>query len=69
MMNVRECVVFKRFLEWEQKVFSAPYNWLIKKGIIAVLEISEKIYLTFEDLYDSKYNEEYRGNPNFPGDD
>ena len=59
----------ERILEFERKVFSAPYNWLIKKGIVAVMEVSERIYMTMEDLYESRYNDEYKGNPNFPGDD
>lgn len=59
----------ERILEFERKVFSAPYNWLIKKGIVAVMEVSERIYMTMEDLYESRYRDEYKGNPNFPGDD
>ncbi len=59
----------ERILEFERKVFSAPYNWLIKKGIVAVMEVSERIYMTMEDLYESRYSDEYKGNPNFPGDD
>ena len=34
-----------------------------------MMEISEKIYMTMEDLYESRYEEPYSGNPNFPGDD
>ena len=56
--------MWKKFGEWEQRIFSAPYNWFIKKGLI----VSEKVYLTMLDLY-GKSIEEYRGNPNFPGDD
>ena len=61
--------MWKKFLKFEDKVFSAPYKWLVKKGIVVMMEITEKIYMTMEDLYDSRYEEPYRGNPNFPGDD
>ena len=61
--------MFKMFLELEQKIFSAPYKWLVKKGIVTVLATSKRIYKTFEDLYENKYEEPYGGNPNFPGDD
>ena len=61
--------MWKKFLEIEHKIFSAPYKWLVKKGIVVMLEVSEKIYMTMEDLYESRYEEPYRGNPNFPGDD
>ena len=53
----------------EEKLFTAPYRWLVKKGIVLVLDTSKKIYLTMEDLYESKYLQEYRGNPNWIGDD
>ncbi len=61
--------MWKKFLEIEDKIFSAPYKWLVKKGIVVMLEVTEKIYMTMEDLYESRYDEPYRGNPNFPGDD
>lgn len=61
--------MWKKFLKFEDKVFSAPYKWLVRKGIVVMLEVSERIYMTMEDLYDSRYEEPYRGNPNFPGDD
>ena len=61
--------MWKKFLEVEDKIFSAPYKWLVKKGIVVMLEVTEKIYMTMEDLYESRYEEPYRGNPNFPGDD
>ena len=61
--------MFKKFLELEQKIFSAPYKWLGKKGIVTVLATSKRIYQTLEDLYENKYEEPYGGNPNFPGDD
>jgi len=54
-----------KFLEWEDKIFTAPYKWLITKGYIVV----KKVYLSMEDLYGRTIYEEYRGNPNFPGDD
>ena len=51
--------------EIEDRVFSAPYKWLTKKGYI----VARKIYLTIEDLYQSKILDTYRGNPNWAGDD
>ena len=54
-----------KFLEWEDRVFSAPYKWLIKKGLI----VAEKVYLTMTDLYEKNFLKEYRGNPNWAGDD
>ena len=61
--------MWKKFLEFENKVFTAPYKWFVKKGIVVILEVSTKIYMTMEDLYESRYDEPYNGNPNFPGDD
>ena len=61
--------MWKKFLEFENKVFTAPYRWLVKKGIVVMLEVSTRIYMTMEDLYESRYDEPYNGNPNFPGDD
>jgi len=61
--------MFKRLLALEQKIFSAPYKWLVKKGIVTVLVTSKRIYTTLEDLYENKHEESYGGNPNFPGDD
>lgn len=61
--------MWKKFLEWENKVFSAPYKWFVKKGIVTVLKTTKRIYRTVEDLYESRYDEPYGGNPNFPGDD
>lgn len=61
--------MWKKFLIWEQKIFSAPYKWFIKKGIIIVIETTKQIYMTMEDLYESRYDEPYNGNPNWPGDD
>ena len=61
--------MFKKLIELEKKIFSAPYKWLVKKGIITVLATSKKIYQSLEDLYEKKYEEPYGGNPSFPGDD
>lgn len=54
-----------KFLEWEDRIFSAPYKWLIRKGLV----VAEKVYLTMTDLYEKNFLEEYRGNPNWAGDD
>ena len=61
--------MFKKLIELEKKIFSAPYKWLVKKGIVTVLVTSKRIYRTVEDLYESRDDEPYGGNPNFPGDD
>lgn len=53
-----------KFLEWENKIFTAPYKWLLTKGYI----VAKKIYLTMEDLYESNIDD-YRGNPNWSSDD
>ena len=53
----------------EERLFTAPYRWLVKKGIVLVLDTSKKLYLTMEELYEKKYLGEYRGNPNWIGDD
>ena len=58
-----------KFKKLENKLFTAPYRWLLKKGLITVMDISEKIYLTMADLYDKRFFDEYRGNPNWAGDD
>ena len=57
--------MFEKFIKLEKKIFSAPYKWLIKKGLI----VAEKVYLTMSDLYDKNFLDEYRGNPNWAGDD
>ena len=57
--------VKNKFLYWEDRLFTAPYKWLINKGYIAV----KKMYLTMDDLYQTKILNEYRGNPNWAGDD
>ena len=54
-----------KFLEWEDRFFTAPYKWLITKGYI----VAKKIYLSMDDLYQTKILDEYRGNPNWAGDD
>ena len=53
-----------KFIEWENKVFSAPYKLLIRKGYI----VARRIYLTMDDLYQDILDE-YKGNPNWAGDD
>ena len=55
----------KKLKELEQKIFTAPYRWLLKKGLI----VAEKVYLTLSDLYDQEYIKDYRGNPNWSVDD
>ena len=40
-------------------------KWFIKKGFI----VAEKVFLTMSDLYDKNFLDEYRGNPNWAGDD
>ena len=54
-----------KFIEWENRIFSAPYKWLIKKGYI----VAKRIYLTMEDLYEEVYLGDYKGNPNWSSDD
>ena len=61
--------MWEKFKKVEDKLFTAPYRWLLKKGLITVMDISEKIYLTMADLYDKRFFDEYRGNPNCAGDD
>ena len=61
--------MWEKFKKVEDKLFTAPYRWLVKKGIVVMLEVSERIYMSMEDLYESRYEEPYRGNPNYPGDD
>ena len=57
--------MINKIKELEQKIFTAPYQWLLRKGYIVV----EKIYLSLADLYDKNIIKEYRGNPNWAGDD
>ena len=61
--------MWKKFLRLEYKIFSAPYKWCVKKGIVTVIETSKKVFMTMEDLYESLYDEPYKGNPNWAGDD
>ena len=61
--------MWEKFKKVENKLFTAPYRWLLKKGLITVMDISEKIYLTMADLYDKRFFDEYKGNPNWAGDD
>lgn len=61
--------MWKKFLKLEDKIFSAPYKWFVKKGIVTVIETSKKVFMTMEDLYESLYDEPYKGNPNWAGDD
>ena len=61
--------MWEKFLKLENKLFTAPYKWLLKKGLITVMNISENIYLTMADLYDKRFFDEYKGNPNWAGDD
>ena len=32
--------MWKKFLRLEDKIFSAPYKWFVKKGIVTVIETS-----------------------------
>jgi len=57
--------MLEKFKQIENRIFSAPYKWFIKKGYI----VARKIYLTMDDLYQTKVLDEYRGNPNWAGDD
>ena len=61
--------MWKKFLRLEDKIFSAPYKWFVKKGIVTVIETSKKVFMTMEDLYESLYDEPYKGNHNWAGDD
>ena len=56
--------MFKKLLELEKRLFSAPYRWLVKKGIITILVASKKIYRTAEDFYESRYYEPFDQSPN-----
>jgi|TARA_B100000519_G_scaffold18128_1_gene13206 hypothetical protein len=61
--------MLEKLINLEKKIFSTPYKWLLKKGIIQVINTSKKIERTMEDLYESLYDEPYAGNPNWAGDD
>ena len=56
--------MFKKFLELEKRLFSAPYRWLVKKGIVTILVASKKIYRTAEDFYESRYDGPFDQSPN-----
>jgi|TARA_Y100000996_G_scaffold389391_1_gene349765 hypothetical protein len=56
--------MFKKLIELEKKIFSAPYRWLIKKGVVTILVTSKKIYRTAEDFYESRYDEPFDQSPN-----
>ena len=56
--------MFKKLLELEKRLFSAPYRWFVKKGIITILVASKKIYRTAEDFYESRYDEPFDESPN-----
>ncbi len=58
--------MFKKLLELEKRLFSAPYRWLVKKGIVTILVASKKIYRTAEDFYESRYDEPFDQSPNVP---
>ena len=61
--------LWKKLLQFEKRFFSGPYKWLLKKGIIAIGTIAKRIYLSMDDLYEDKFLDEYKGNPNWAGDD
>ncbi len=55
-----------KFLEIEDKVFRAPYNYLKEKGIIdKVIELKAR----FVEIYDKDEQIPYGGNQMFFGDD
>ena len=56
--------MFKKLLELEKRLFSAPYRWLVKKGIVTILVASKKIYRTAEDFYERRYEEPFDESPN-----
>ena len=47
--------LIQRLKEIEERAFTAPYNWFVKRGIITVMMVSNKVYMTMEDLYEKKY--------------
>ena len=57
--------MFKKLAEIEKRVFSAPYRWLVKKGLVTILKTSKKIYRTAEDFYESTYDGPFDESPNF----
>ena len=56
--------MFKKLIELEKKIFSAPYKCLVKKGVVTILVTSKKIYRTAEDFYESRYDEPFDQSPN-----
>ncbi len=59
--------MWKKFLQWEDRIFTAPYKWLINKGYI----VSYRVHMKMTDLYITRVlsDHTYRGNPNWAGDD
>ena len=57
-------LMFKKLFEIEKRLFSAPYIWLVKKGVVTILKTSKKIYRTAEDFYESRYDEPFDQSPN-----
>jgi hypothetical protein len=49
--------MWKKILKLEQKIFSAPYKWFIKKGLVKVIKVTERLHMSMEDLYESLYDE------------
>jgi|TARA_B100000945_G_scaffold313124_1_gene308650 hypothetical protein len=56
--------MFKKLAEIEKRLFSAPYRWLVKKGLVTILKTSKKIYRTAEDFYESRYDGPFDESPN-----
>ena len=56
--------MFKKLFEIEKRLFSAPYRWLVKKGLVTILKTSKKIYRTAEDFYESRYDGPFDESPN-----
>ena len=56
--------MFKKLAEIEKRVFSAPYRWLVKNGLVTILKTSKKIYRTAEDFYESRYDGPFDESPN-----
>ena len=61
--------LWKKFLQFEKRVFSATYKWILKKGIIAIGKIEKRIQISMDDLYEDKFLDEYKGKTNWAGDD
>ena len=56
--------MFKKLAEIEKRLFSAPYRWRVKKGLVTILKTSKKIYRTAEDFYESRYDGPFDESPN-----